>query len=439
MVSFTRFVGWCLVGIFGLIFSPFSYAQAPGIYPTDSVAQNYCTQYFLNAKEKILTYSGGGTQVVYRSPGDCTVRVSSPVLPNFPNRGYFSCSIIAQRTSTSGAVNYYRYSCASTVAGSNPTIYTKAQADAATISDSAALKWYSDNSQTCTVKTVTSYTRRADTPNGSGDVCDDGCSASVAIEYLGVYPKGRLVFYFDYDGTTCDGPDNITDDPLINDADGDGIEDKNDKCPNDPTNKCDIPDDSKDTDGDGIPDHKDPYPNDPDNGKDDGSGNESDNTASGGGTCVTPPTCSGDAIQCNQLYQLWSIRCGKGPDSGGAGQPGTAVGGTTDVTPVVNAVEDVDQSVKDLNQDFKDFVGDGSGEFVVGDIKQERSISTDSLDTSGFGFPRACSFTPISIPVGNTSMNIDFGSTGACTIFTWTGYLVVALASFLGVFILIRL
>ena len=64
-----------------------------------------------------------------------------------------------------------------------------------------------------------------------------------------------------------------------------------------------------DADGDGIPDADDTDSTDPDNGKDDGGGDEKDNQASGGATCSSAPSCSGDGIACNTLFQQWKTRC----------------------------------------------------------------------------------------------------------------------------------
>ncbi|MCC8582203.1 hypothetical protein LN482_01655, partial [Xanthomonas euvesicatoria pv. euvesicatoria] len=64
-------------------------------------------------------------------------------------------------------------------------------------------------------------------------------------------------------------------------------------------------------------------PDDADNGADGGTGNETDNTASGGGTCDAAPACSGDGIACNSLYQQWRTRCAvEGQGGKVTGNPG---------------------------------------------------------------------------------------------------------------------
>jgi hypothetical protein len=82
-----------------------------------------------------------------------------------------------------------------------------------------------------------------------------------------------------------------------------------------------------DQDEDGIPDNRDTDPNDPNNGNDDGSGNETDNEASGGVDCNNQPQCTGDGILCMIAYQTWKTRCAVEQVAlaqGEAGSPGGA-------------------------------------------------------------------------------------------------------------------
>jgi hypothetical protein len=101
-------------------------------------------------------------------------------------------------------------------------------------------------------------------------------------------------------GNTCLGQNTPVTPPV--DTDNDGVSDENDDFPEDP-------DETTDTDGDGVGDNADVDDEHADNGSDDGSGDESDNHASGGGDCNNPPACDGDGIQCNQLFQQWKTRC----------------------------------------------------------------------------------------------------------------------------------
>lgn len=134
---------------------------------------------------------------------------------------------------------------------------------------------------------------------------------------------------------TCLPPDYGDDVPtcaagsiVVHEGDGNGF-----ACtpvdPKDDPNQEDNPDDTedeKDTDGDGVPDSRDddidgdgvPNGSDPDvdgdgvaNGDDLTPNGESPSKVTGGRSCGSRPRCSGDAIQCSMLYQLWSVRCEK--------------------------------------------------------------------------------------------------------------------------------
>lgn len=131
---------------------------------------------------------------------------------------------------------------------------------------------------------------------GMGDVCSQGCRYKYAIGIgipSGYFPSGETC-------TNADAPE-----PRL-DSDGDGIPDIEDAFPDDPYEWAD-------SDGDGIGDNADFAKDDPTDGKDrseEGEPNgERDNVAEGGGDCRAPPRCAGDGIQCNQLFQQWSIRC----------------------------------------------------------------------------------------------------------------------------------
>lgn len=125
-----------------------------------------------------------------------------------------------------------------------------------------------------------------------GNVCYQGCTYTYVLDAA----AGN---FFAPTGTTCTTTD--APEPSI-DTDGDGVPDDEDAFPEDPN-------ESQDSDGDGIGDNADHSPDDADNGEDDGEGNESDNTATGGGDCNAPPACKGDGIACNTNYQVWKHRC----------------------------------------------------------------------------------------------------------------------------------
>lgn len=138
----------------------------------------------------------------------------------------------------------------------------------------------------------------------SQQVCFNGCTYHLYKD-----PGTGQSYYstFKAGAPTSGGVCQVTDYPPPEvDTDGDGVPDEDDAFPNDPN-------ESQDTDGDGIGDNGDFSPNDPTDGSDepgeeDGD-DEGDNTASGGGDCKAPPSCKGDGIQCNQLFQQWQIRC----------------------------------------------------------------------------------------------------------------------------------
>lgn len=157
-------------------------------------------------------------------------------------------------------------------------------------------------------------------PNPDTLVCDAACSTrstetgwryapneSITVAcYEGCFYEGGidittgLATYFP-SGATC--VPNNNNGPIVDpDSDGDGVPDSTDDFPNDPG-------ETTDSDGDGVGDNNDPDPNDPDNGGDDGSGDETDNQASGGALCGAPPVCSGDGILCATLFQTWKGRC----------------------------------------------------------------------------------------------------------------------------------
>jgi hypothetical protein len=131
---------------------------------------------------------------------------------------------------------------------------------------------------------------------GDGTACVDGC------EYADLLDAEQEGYWIAPTGATCTVSEDNEPVNTTNDADNDGTPDVDDAFPEDPSEQ-------KDSDGDGVGDNADTAPNDPDNGQDDGTGDETDNTASGGGTCDAAPQCSGDAIQCAQLHQTWLMRC----------------------------------------------------------------------------------------------------------------------------------
>lgn len=229
-------------------------------------------------------------------------------------------------------------------------------------------------------------------PNGSGPTCFEGCAYDVAVSYIGTWPSGRLQCSTTSLNRECE---------------------PNDKDPAEPPGSDDPP---LDLDG-----------QTPDTGPDpsDGSGEEN---ASGGGTCASPPVCTGNAIQCSILFQTWATRC---RDSDGEGED-------LDLTEVETTLDEIEQNQRDA-WNGSDDIGPGSdGNF--GSLVGTKTFSSSDLNASGLGFPRSCPYTASdpTITVGEGSVTLPFSSSGVCSIYAWSGYLVVALAAFLGCFILIK-
>lgn len=165
-------------------------------------------------------------------------------------------------------------------------------------------------------------------------VCSEGCTYGAYYDpdtqqsYFSTLDTGTGAWFGQCEEGTPE-PTECTNGQCAPDADGDGTPDDSDTFPDDPT-------ESTDSDGDGTGDNADHSPDDPTDGDDDGTGDETDNRSEGGGTCDAPPTCNGDGIQCNLLFQTWKTRCAaertatNTEDGGGSGPgngDGTASGG----------------------------------------------------------------------------------------------------------------
>lgn len=134
----------------------------------------------------------------------------------------------------------------------------------------------------------------------SGDY-DDDLPTCRGIETVQVIDGGFACISPVEENPDNDVPDQEDPKP---DNDNDGIPD--DEDPDDDNDG--IPDDiDDDDDNDGIPDPNDPTPS--------GEGEDQKNEVRGGGNCGASPICTGDAVQCANLYQLWKIRCATDDDS----------------------------------------------------------------------------------------------------------------------------
>lgn len=203
----------------------------------------------------------------------------------------------------------------------------------------------------------------------------------------------------------------------------------------DPT---DEPYSEQDTDNDGIPDVDDPdidgdglnnsvdddidgdgIPNADDSDTDGSSGN-----VAGGGSCVSPPRCSGDAIQCAILNQTWNTRCAPGNQSSGGGGTGTQ----PDYTGLLSTI--ADNTGRTANA-LEDTTGEGPTPDDEELPTEDEDIS--SLIASIFNTSGAAGSCPAPITVNTMVGPIDFKYDLMCDFASYIRYLVLisaGLASF---------
>lgn len=269
------------------------------------------------------------------------------------------------------------------------------------------------------VQSFDSSLLRAGTANGSGGTCYNGCSYNVSVGYSGTWPAGHMENSFVPTGHACNGEPAATSDA--------------------PQGPLDVPGQT------------------PDSSVNPSDGQKTGPDASGGLTCDSPPACTGDAIACNQLYQSWAGRCKEGKDvdlSGVESRLNTLHSDNLDTQSRLDTLHSDNVAIKGglnelhndngylrtgLNQLHNDNSDVFSSNGEVGDVsgvRQKIVLSPDSLDQSGFGFSRSCFIEPIHVAVGSGFVDVNFSD--YCDILVWVGYLVVAFASFLSCYILIR-
>lgn len=399
MVLNRWFLGCCLVGIIGLI-PGISFAATVAL--TKSAANVAC----LDSAEQALLNGAVNAR--------CHFKELTPRLTPTPatygayfciqRRGSGTSYTVRQcNASSSGILGSFTGSNAAT---SSETFYNDWNANtfttvaqASTAGNFYAFLWTTSDDPCLNTPDIEDAPFRSPSPNGSGNVCHNGCAYEVATGYIGTWPSGRLDFSAASLGRACTPSDDPSSDP---------------EMPDD-TPPLDIPGET------------------PDTGPDPSDG-ESGESSSGGGTCASAPVCTGNAIQCNILYQTWATRCSNRDGGNEGGDPGE--GGIADLTEVENTLNQIEQNQRDAWEGEAGPGGDGDFSSLGG----SKQFSPSDLDTSGLGFPRSCPYTGSDpqITIGSTSITIPFSTSGVCSIYEWSGYLVVALAVFLGCFILIK-
>lgn len=243
--------------------------------------------------------------------------------------------------------------------------------------------------QDCSIREALTGLWQDGDPETPDNVCNDGCMMEPTLV---IEPDGSFETVWNPTGGTCSESDAP---PPQSDADGDGVPDDDDAFPNDPN-------ESADTDGDGVGDNEDFAPDDATDGADDGTGDETDNQAGGGGTCAAPPSCAGDGIACATLYQQWETRCAidrLAAGLNGDGSQGDGGGDEEDDNPW----------------------GEGDGSTPSFNVQ---NVDSQLLDTSGFMGGGSCpTWGPIEI------LGVSYPLPQVhCDILEWIGFLVVAVA-----------
>lgn len=403
MVCFNRFARWLLVGVFGLTsFSAFAQVTSTQAYSSCSSAYNASVVSNIGETKCGGSYSNNTSYIrtLGSSSKSCTLDFSNKrfVMSTCYDEQHYDC--------VTGATTY----TSSTCPGSLTSYYY-------TVFDGDPTK--PEPNKCADVQSFNSSSLRAGTANGSGGTCYNGCSYNVSVGYVGTWPAGHMENSFVPTGNACNGEPSATSDAPAEPLDVDG------QTPDSSVN--------------------------PSNGQNTGP------DASGGLTCDSPPACTGDAIACNQLYQAWAGRCKEGKDvdlSGIESRLNTLHSDNLDTQSGLNTLHSDNVDIKgglnelhndngylrtglnQLHQDTSDVFSSNGEVGDVGGVRQNISLSPDSLDQSGFGFSRSCFIEPIHIAVGAGFVDVNFSD--YCDILVWVGYLVVAFASFLSCFILIR-
>lgn len=396
----------CLVAFLGLIlFSPVSFAQTIGHPPisytlsfnTNAEALARC-QSDLAATLAYWPTQGTPTNPINASPsyGCDYVEMDSPDSGGYV--GYYICQVNLTRSSweidnvsncrSSGPYNRF-----------NPPGFVSAY---------KSKELPPEPPEPCEdLPTFTSPFQRPANTFASGNACSGGCAYSVKMISTGTFPvNNTLTWEWTSLGRECTEEDSdSTTEPF------------------DPDNPLDLPPE----DG-GVDEPVDPGPGEDENGK---------GTSSGGGSCDSPPACSGDAIQCNILYQSWAGRCATQEGFANVGEGGIGDGAGE----IVDAVDGVGGKIDGLGDKFDSAFGDSpidtSGPIdglSVGNV----NIDASDLDDSGLSMSRTCpSVLTDSVDFSFFGNSYSLSFLPFCELLDLVGQLLVVLAAFVGVRILL--
>jgi len=414
LLRFIGIVGCCLVGTFGLI--PIASAQN-----ANASANASCLAYaeFVYGNPDGITDLNFQYEcVVYNRPNN-TSGYGAECTYKYPDGQAGSCATINPGRAPGASrpdVSFIPLSTGFLFTSSGAPDPDPEPNDCATRPDTVAIK--------------------APSRNGTGNVCFAGCQVSIGIEI-----GGPNLFSGIHTGEQCTaGPSNP--EPVLANPDPNA-----NPCPNQPDGQC-------------------PGTETPEN--------PSPGEAGGGFACDTPPVCSGSGIDCSMLYQTWRSRCaaeqtdlktGEQLDGIGDSLKGIKDGLKDGLDGLGNKVDklndDMNRNAADtidsqgrttdavnrntnaLNEGINGIRGDLESGWSDGGVKApsdgewggilgSRTLGVSDLDQGGFGFPRQCpKWKDVSFSVGMSAITIPLSTfTAHCTIFEWTGVLLLAFASY---------
>lgn len=415
LLRFIRSSRWCLAGIVGLTFVNVSNAQVSKPYASSTAAYNACLQDVADIQTVVGPTCGDGlnnacyvgsvnaTYILGRTAniinGQCTPAQSS---------------LFLGRTGQDFNTGYAKYDWDENQPP-DPDPDPEPN-DCATRPDTVAIK--------------------APSRNGTGNVCFAGCVVSIGIEI-----GGPNLFSGLHTGQACT-PDAANPEPVLANPDPNA-----NPCPNQPDGQC-------------------PGTETPEN--------PSPGEAGGGFACDTPPVCSGSGIDCSMLYQTWRSRCASELTDAKTGEQLDGIGdslkgikdglkdGLDGLGNKVDKLNDdmnrnaadtidsqgrttdaVNRNTNALNEGINGIRGDLESGWSDGGVKApsdgewggilgSRTLGVGDLDQGGFGFPRQCpKWKDVSFSVGMSAITIPLSTfTAHCTIFEWTGVLLLAFASY---------